>query len=136
MKEQTDISNPVFKITKSYSRKVSLKAVSSQYDNIECGTYISAEFNFNDQKDLDKKMEALGEKVYLETERDISVVMNNLIEAAEDPKNSAVLGLGKQITVNKDLTSQIDGLDDLFNSNDDKTKIELPSEFGESDIEF
>lgn len=85
------------KVFKTYSRKVSLKGVSSRYDNIECSTFLSGMVEFNDEEDLNKQTGMLAEKVFKETERDIYNAIENLMEMSKDNKNEAVLGTGTNL---------------------------------------
>lgn len=123
----------IIKVTKSYTRKVNLKAVSSQYDNIECGTIMSANIEFKDQNELNEKCIKLAEKIRRETERDIANNIQNLMDLAKDDSNSALLGLGNKISSDKTQISSIDGFDDLIS--EQETIQSIPSELEEVDLE-
>ena len=102
------------KVTKSYSRKVNLRGISSRYDCIELGSYLSAEIECVDEDDLNKKSEALALKVRKETEKDIFSAMKNLISLSKDSKNSVLLGIGNDVESSGAASSQIEGFDDLI----------------------
>ena len=123
----------VFKVTKSYARKVSLKGITSQYDNIECATYISAPVEWADEEDFNKKLNILTKKVQSETERDIAVATQSLIDLSRDDKNSALIGNGDNIEAVKFLSSQIDGFDDV---SPEELVLELPPDLEEVDLDL
>jgi len=118
----------LFRVTKSYTRKVSLKGISSQYDNITCGTFISTPIQWSDEEDLNKKLEMLTTKVQKETEKDIAVAIGNIMELASDSKNSALVGEGENIEYVKYLSSQIEGFDDIAPV---QSALELPTDIEE-----
>lgn len=125
----------VAKVSKTYSRKVSLKGLSSKYDNIECGTMITVPIEFEDAKELSIKLQNLQKAVMDETEKDISKTISNLFEMSKDVKNNAVLGIGidhnNSACGTGDL-STIEGLDELIAEEKD---IELPLDMEEVDID-
>lgn len=118
----------IFKVTKNYSRKVSLKGITSQYDNVTCGTFIYAPIEWIDEKDFNSKMEVLAKKVKDETERDIASAIGSLMDMAKDENNSALVGNGDNLEYTKFLSTQIDGFDDI--SPDDDT-MSLPEDIEE-----
>ena len=126
------------RVTKHYSRKVNLKAISSRYDNVELGTFVSATIECEDEKQFNEKTAILAEEVRLETERDIEMAIRNLIDMSKDNSHSAVLGLGAEVVEVSALASEIDGFAEILN---DQKKIQsknsqksLPSDLEE--VEF
>ena len=125
----------IMRVSKNYSRKVSLKAISSRYDNIECGTFISATIECDDEQQFNDKTAILAEKVREETERDIDLAIRNLVEMAKDNSNSAVLGLGSEMSKASLLESEIDGFAEILNSQKkEEDNPLLPPELKEVDF--
>jgi len=118
------------KVYKTYSRKVSLKGVSSRYDNIECSTFASNIIEAKDEEDFNKQTLLLAGKVFMETERDIYNAIENLINMSKNDKNEAVLGTGKKFgkTDIHNKTS-VDGFEKMANESD------LPNELEEINME-
>ena len=107
------------KVAKSYSRKVSLKSISSQYDNIECGTFVSSVISFDGEEEFNKKAGIIAQKAFSETERDIAQAMIELAEAKKKDPKSASLGLGDNLSAKDFMESQIEGLEELLETDED-----------------
>jgi len=106
------------KVAKSYKRKVSLKGVTSQYDNVEVGTFISILVSFDDIPELMKKCDGLAAKVFESSERDMKVNIQNVIEMTKDPSNSALVGLGPNLEAEALLKDHISDIDELLSADD------------------
>jgi len=113
----------IAKITSSYNRKVSLKAISSQYDNITQGTFITCYITFENQEEFDKKIATISKKARDLTEIEIGRSMINLMEMAKDPKNEVVLGLGLGIDHQKYLESELGDLSSLVSEEENTNEI-------------
>ncbi len=85
------------RVTKFCSRQVSLKGVTSQYDNIRCGNTMTTIFEVSSQDEFKTKLGKLSTLVQDETERDIRAEMVRIFAMAKDPKNSALIGLGPNL---------------------------------------
>lgn len=90
------------RVTKFCSRQVSLKGVTSQYDNIRCGNTITTIFEVSSQEELNTKLSKMTSLVQNETERDVREEMIKIFAMAKDPKNSALVGLGPNIDADID----------------------------------
>lgn len=123
----------IFKVTKSYSRKVSLKGITSQYDNIDCGTFVTAIMECENIEEFDDKCKTLFDKVRTETERDIATSLRSLMDTAKEPENSALVGMGDDISDDSYETIHIEGLDEIGTDQTNKEIVSL-DDFEEIDI--
>ena len=81
-------------ISKHYERKVNLTAISSQFDNISVGTFISGEVEVTNDEELVEELRSLKKMVFEENERDIKEIFVDLKKMSEDKKNKALVGTG------------------------------------------
>lgn len=84
-------------VTKCAKRKVNLVGISSEYDNIEWGTFLTAEIAYENDEDLVKGMSELSSMARAQVEKDIRDNMIILKKMAEDDKNKCLLGMGDSI---------------------------------------
>jgi len=94
-------------VTKSVKRKVNLKCVSSNYDNIEWGTFLTAEIAYENDDELIRGMEKLSKMARDAVDFDIR---NNLIVLkvmAEDNDNQALLGNGSSLQFSKEEAAEL-----------------------------
>jgi len=117
------------KVFKTYSRKVSLRGVTSRYDNVECSTFISGVISFDNEEDFNKKSLALAEKVFNDTERDVYNAICKLKEMSNQNKNSAALGLGADLSVHVGNGDAVAGFEDM------SEHVNLPEEMSEIDMD-
>ena len=113
-----------------------MKAITSQYDNIECSNYISAVVDCKDQEELNEKQEILRKKLFQETEKDIKAALQNLMEMANDSNNELVMGNGTSADDDdKYYTLDIDGLDELATEDGESTEVVSLGDFEEVDMD-
>jgi len=103
------------KVTKTYSRKVSLRGITSQYDNVDRGTFVTAMIGFSNEKELNEKLKQLSKLAFNETELDIADTINSIKKMCQDESNQALVGLGPNLEPRK-LEEESDDLSDLLNS--------------------
>lgn len=107
------------KVTKTYSRKVGLRGITSQYDNIDRGTFVTAIVGFKDENEFKEKCRFLSRLVTQETEEDIAETLQMIKKMANDENNQALVGLGPNMEAKEMLETDIDGLADLLNNLED-----------------
>jgi hypothetical protein len=98
---------PTMTVSKRYERKVNLSAISSQYDNISLGTFLSCEMEVEGMEHLKEKMRKMYALVVSETERDIRETFIRLKSMAEDKKNLALVGTGKTLEIEDKITPMV-----------------------------
>jgi hypothetical protein len=95
-------------ISKNYERKVNLSGISSQYDNITSGSFISMDVEIDKIEDAVDKMRELEKIVFNETERDVKERFIRLKEMADDEKNQMLMGIGNTLEITKDEASAVE----------------------------
>lgn len=101
----------IIRVTKSYTRKVSLKSLTSQYDNVECGTVMTALISFSDEKEFDNKMQVFDKLVIKTTENEMHSVIENVAQMTQDVENKALVGLGSSLQQKTFLEEQLGTVD-------------------------
>jgi hypothetical protein len=94
------------KVTKCADRKVNLRGISSEYDNISRGTIISAEIEYLTEQELEKKMQELSDMASLATERDIRNELIMLQLLSDDVDNDCLIGMGPNLEYTKEEESR------------------------------
>lgn len=102
-----DIS--VRSVTKSAKRKVNLVGISSEYDNIEWGTFITADINYTDDKDFQEAVDKLSTMTRNAIERDIRNHIIVMKEMAKDKNNQIKLGLGNSLEYTEEEAANLMG---------------------------
>ena len=134
--KKTDKKLNVAKLTASYNRKVNLRAVSSQYDNIAEGLYATCWITFEDKEDFDKKAAALSYLVRHATENEIGKSISNLLKMSKDEDNGALLGINEKIDREKFIEDELGDLDSLIDDAADVNEVIATIEkFEEVDME-
>ncbi len=126
-------------ITKSYGRKISLRGVTSQYDNIEHGTFQTAEVEYETEEELQELRKELAVQLRKDVEEDIKNSIAGILAMKLDPKNSVLLGLGFQEKT-KEISNETEkevSEDDVTDQLGLKEDIEIPKEeeLGEVDLD-
>lgn len=129
-KKMAESPKKKFRVTKSCARQVSLKGVTSQYDNIKCGNEIQSMIEVTDMEDLKRKLKNLTDLVQKETERDMYEEIKRVIEMTQDKKNSALVGIGSTLEMTETVKKQVQGWEEVKIE-----EVEMPDELEEVDIE-
>jgi hypothetical protein len=112
-------------ISKTYSRKVNLSAISSQYDNITLTTFVNKSIKDCSDDELKSELRNLQKLVFEETERDFKEVFVKLFEMSDDERNLALLGTG----------TSLEGLSSIEKISSKKKKIKDTKDKGAKDKE-
>ena len=102
------------KVTKNYSRKVSLTPIISQFNNIERGTSVQAMVSFEDEDEFKEKARFLSRLAMEETEEDIKETLLEIKRMAEDPNSQLLVSLGPDLKDTSTKEIHVDGLDELL----------------------
>lgn len=114
-KEGLIMSNKnIVKVTKYYERKVSLKPITSQYDNITSGTVVETYLSYDNQEDFDKKCEALSKKVVAQTEADIARELIDLAKKSKITEKKFFVGVGNDARIKEELIDEIEGFEKIL----------------------
>jgi len=87
-------------ITKSAKRKVNLQAISIEYDNIEWGTFITADIAYETEEEFALANDLLATKARKAVERDIRNYFIVLQHMSKDKRNEALIGNGSSLAIN------------------------------------
>ena len=102
------------KVTKMYSRKVSLTPIISQFNNIERGTFVQAIVSFENEEEFKNKNRYLSRLAFEETEEDIKETLVQIQKMANDPDSQLLVSLGPELKCKDIKEIQIDGFDELL----------------------
>jgi len=102
------------KVTKHYSRKVSLTPIISQFNNIERGTSVQAMVSFWDEEEFKDKVRYLSRLALEETEEDIRETLLEIKRMSEDPNSQLLVSLGPDLKQTDIKEVQVEGLDELL----------------------
>lgn len=116
--ELNKIKIGVAKISASYGRKVNLKSISTQFDNVDQSFFATCWITFKDPEEFKKKSEILSNAVRDITEHEIGKSVSKLMEMKKDSKNSALLGIGVNIEHEKFVLNEIGDLSELLGDGD------------------
>lgn len=102
------------KVTKTYSRKVSLTPIISQFNNIERGTFVEAIVSFESEEEFKEKSRFLSRLALEETEEDIRETLIEIKRMAEDPESQLLVSLGPELKEKDVKELHVEGLDELL----------------------
>ncbi len=125
------------KISASYGRKVNLKGISTQFDNVDESFYATCWITFKNPEEFKHKAGILSNAVREITENEIGKSISNLIEMKKDSKNDALLGIGTNIQHEKFIQSEIGDLSEFLREGDESIDavIKQLSDIQEIDLE-
>ena len=109
----------IAKISASYGRKVNLKSISSQFDNIDESFHATCWISFDNQEEFKNKAAILSNAVRDITEFEIGKTISKLMKMKEDNNNNALLGIGVNIEHQNFLKNELGDLSAFLNENID-----------------
>lgn len=114
VKKEEEKKTNVAKVTASYSRKLNLQSVSSRFDNIDQGLYVTALITYEDSEEFENKVATLANKVRESTEKEIVKSVSKLMDMSKDESNNALLGTGENLSIKAAVEEEFGSLEDLL----------------------
>jgi hypothetical protein len=124
----------IARISAGYSRKVNLKSISTQFDNIDQSFHASCIISFESPEEFKRKSEILSNAVRDITEKEVGKTISKLFEMKEDTSNNALLGLGVNIEHKKFLDDEIGDISQFLMEEDINETIKSFADLEEVDL--